>query len=93
MRARHFVALGAVFAVACAASCGQSGPKPGTVKDEAMRAGLAPSHFVQNTPDYFHDMDYNVAHGARPAFGRTARRPLRGRRNARRIRRLVFGLT
>jgi hypothetical protein len=61
---RLTVALCAVFAVACVASCGQSGPKPGTVKDEAMRAGLAPSHFVQNTPDYFHDMDYNVAHGA-----------------------------
>ena len=33
-----------------------------------MRAGLAPSHFVQDTPDYFHDMDDNVVHGARPVF-------------------------
>ena len=66
---RHLAALGAVFAVACVASCGRSsGPKPGTVKDEALRAGLAPSHFVQDTPDYFHDMDYNVARGGRSGF-------------------------
>ena len=33
-----------------------------------MRAGLPPSHFVRATHDYFHDMDYNLVDGSRPAF-------------------------
>jgi hypothetical protein len=35
-------------------------PKPGTVQDEAMRAGLTAEHFLAATEDYFHDMDANV---------------------------------
>ena len=42
-----------------AAACGANEPKPGTVQDEAMRAGLTPEHFVRPTPDYFHEMDFN----------------------------------
>jgi hypothetical protein len=40
-------------------SCGPREPRPGTVKDEAMRAGVAPEKLVLPTPDYFHDMDFN----------------------------------
>ena len=51
-----------------AVGCGGGGPRPGTVQDEAMRAGLAPSHFVRATDDYFHAMDDNVVQGTRPVF-------------------------
>ena len=40
-------------------SCGPREPRPGTVKDEAMRAGVAPEKLVLATPDYFRDMDFN----------------------------------
>jgi hypothetical protein len=33
-----------------------------------MRAGLTAEHFVRPTPDYFHEMDYNLVYGARPAY-------------------------
>jgi mono/diheme cytochrome c family protein len=56
-------------AVLCAAiiavnvlSCGPREPRPGTVKDEAMRAGVKPEQLVRPTPDYFRDMDDNVPH-------------------------------
>ena len=49
--------------------CGRRrGPEPGTVQDEAMRAGLTAEHFVRTTDDYFHDMDDNVVGGKRPVF-------------------------
>ena len=38
-------------------------PRPGTVHDEAMRAGLTPEQLRPATDDYFHDMDYNVVDG------------------------------
>ena len=37
-------------------SCGPREPRPGTVQDEAMRAGVAPEKLVLPTTDYFHDM-------------------------------------
>ena len=40
-------------------SCGPNEPRPGTVKDEAMRAGVDPEKLVRPTTDYFHDMDFN----------------------------------
>jgi hypothetical protein len=46
---------------AASSGCGGKGPQPGTVQDEAMRAGLAPAHFTRPTPDYFRDTDYNPA--------------------------------
>ncbi len=48
--------------------CRRRGPMPGTVQDEAMRAGLKPEHFVRRTPDYFRDMDDNLVAGKRPVF-------------------------
>ncbi len=56
-------------AVVCAAGvfgCGARQPKPGTVQDEAMRAGVTPEQLVRPGPagDYFHDMDDNVVNGA-----------------------------
>jgi hypothetical protein len=51
-----------------AAGCGRRGPTPGTVQDEALRAGLAPEHFVRATDDYFRNMDDNLVDGKRPVF-------------------------
>ena len=59
--------LAAILAMGIVA-CGRRGPQPGTVQDEAMRAGLKPEHFVRETKDYFRDMDYNLVYGKRPAF-------------------------
>jgi len=50
-------------------ACGSKQPEPGTVRDEAMRAGLAPEHFVRPTPDYFKDMDFNVVAGGHKPLG------------------------
>jgi hypothetical protein len=50
-------------------ACGRRNePAPGTVKDEATRAGLLPAHFTRPTKDYFRDMDYNVVHGKTPYY-------------------------
>src|SRR5215212_5584178 len=38
-------------------SCRSDQPEPGTVADEARRAGRAPSSFPAADEDYFHDMD------------------------------------
>lgn len=57
------------IATAGVGGCGRrGGPKPGTVQDEAMRAGLQPAHFVRPTDDYFRDMDDNLVNGKRPVF-------------------------
>jgi hypothetical protein len=37
-----------------------SRPKPGTVKDEAMRVGRDAASFTAADDDYFHDMDYGI---------------------------------
>lgn len=39
------------------AACGASQPRPGTVKDEAMRAQRTAQSFPAADEDYFHDMD------------------------------------
>src|SRR5687767_10326448 len=63
------IALSVAVLIALALTgCGRQGPKPGTVQDEAMRAGLMPSHFVRATDDYFRDMDDNVVNDKRPVF-------------------------
>jgi hypothetical protein len=60
------VAMAAAIAIA---GCGRrGGPMPGTVQDEAMRAGLTSEHFQRRSADYFHDMDDNVVAGKRPVF-------------------------
>ena len=70
MIGNRLIALGlTLLVVVGAGGCGRrGGPKPGTVQDEAMRAGLKPEHFVRATDDYFHDMDDNVVDGKRPVF-------------------------
>jgi mono/diheme cytochrome c family protein len=66
LTARWFVRGSALVMLAVGTgACGQSGPPPGSVKDEAMRAGLTPNYFVRKTDDYFHDMDRNVIRGQR----------------------------
>jgi mono/diheme cytochrome c family protein len=66
--AAAIVTIAIVLLAAGAVACGRRGPRPGTVQDEAMRARLAPSHFVRPTDDYFRDMDVNVVRGQRPVF-------------------------
>jgi hypothetical protein len=56
------------LAMSVAACGGPHPPRPGTVLDEAMRAGVAPKDLVRPTDDYFHDMDFNVVDGRRPTF-------------------------
>jgi mono/diheme cytochrome c family protein len=65
-RVRAWWAL--TIAAAVFAACAAPQPKPGTVQDEAMRAGVAPEQLVRATDDYFHDMDDNVVAGRRPTF-------------------------
>ena len=69
-RARTPALVVCVVAVAAlaAAGCRRRGPEPGTVQDEAMRAGLTPQHFARPTDDYFRDMDYNRVAGKPPVF-------------------------
>jgi hypothetical protein len=43
--------------------CSSKGPRPGTVLDEAKRAGVAPEHFTAASEDYFREMDFNVVNG------------------------------
>ena len=56
-----FIKTLGIAAVAAAsvglAACGGIQPKPGTVKDEAMRAGRNALSFPAADEDYFHDMD------------------------------------
>jgi hypothetical protein len=61
MSGRRLVVV--VTMVGLTLACGQRGPRPGTVKDEALRAGLMPSHFVRPTPDYFREMDVTLRYG------------------------------
>jgi hypothetical protein len=68
-RHRLLAALAAAAIAIAAAGCGgNDGPEPGTVQDEAMRAGLTAEHFVRPTDDYFRDMDDNLVNGTRPTF-------------------------
>jgi hypothetical protein len=54
----RLAALAAILVPACmAAGCGTHQPRPGTVLDEAKRAGVTTTHFKAADEDYFHDMD------------------------------------
>ncbi len=68
MRQRLISSSAAALAALSLLGCGAFEPKPGTVKDEAMRAGVTPDQLVRPTDDYFHDMDYNQVDGQRPTF-------------------------
>src|SRR5262252_2019568 len=43
--------------------CSSKGPHPGTVLDEAKRAGVGPEQFTAAPEDYFHEMDFNLVNG------------------------------
>jgi hypothetical protein len=60
--------LTATLAALAFVGCSRRGPEPGTVQDEAMRAGQTATHFVRPTTDYFHAMDDNVVYGKRPTY-------------------------
>jgi len=47
--------------ISCGRAPGQ--PRPGTVLDEASRAGVAAEQLVRDTDDYFRDMDFNLVDG------------------------------
>jgi hypothetical protein len=68
MTSRSVLAASLALSLGVAACGRQSGPRPGTVQDEAMRAGLTAEHFVRETPDYFAAMDDNLVDGKRPVF-------------------------
>jgi len=64
MSPRGMSACAAVLlATAFIISCSANQPKPGTVLDEAKRAGLAPEQLVRPTDDYFKEMDFNLVDG------------------------------
>ena len=57
MRLRGVVVCALMTMASALAACGEREPKPGTVQDEAMRAGVTAEQLVKPTDDYFHDMD------------------------------------
>ena len=69
MRSRNKWVYAAVALAFSLVACGHQ-PKPGTVLDEAMRAGVKPEQLVKPTDDYFRDMDFNLVGGRRPTFSR-----------------------
>ena len=68
MRRRVISSCAAALVATSVLGCGLRDPKPGTVQDESMRAGVTPQQLLQPTDDYFHDMDYNVVDDKRPTF-------------------------
>ena len=62
MSQRQMSACAALLAAACF-GCGPKEPRPGTVLDEAKRAGVAPEQLSPASEDYFHDMDFNLVDG------------------------------
>src|SRR4051812_15217814 len=68
---RHFAATTMVmFLALLVQGCGAREPKPGTVQDEAKRAGVPPERLILPTPDYFKGMDDNIVgtDGHHPSF-------------------------
>jgi hypothetical protein len=59
---RCAAAISAVIIAINVLSCGPRAPRPGTVRDEALRAGVDVEQLVRPgpMPDYFAAMDYNV---------------------------------
>ena len=64
MSPRAISVCAAVLLATAGVSCSHDEPRPGTVLDEAKRAGVAPEHFVPASEDYFHDMDFNIVDGS-----------------------------
>ena len=66
-----FVQLGvAAMLAGLAAGCGARQPKPGTVRDEALRAQRTVQSFPAAGEDYFHDMDGGLSLGPDEIKGR-----------------------
>jgi hypothetical protein len=68
--ARRPRAAAYVLLACAAAGCGRHAPKPGTVLDEAKRAGLTAAHFKAADDQYFRDMDGGIALDATQTKGR-----------------------
>src|SRR3989440_5356116 len=68
MSRRTLSICGAAIVAAGLFGCGPDEPKPGTVLDEAMRAGVKAESLRAAGEDYFHDMDYNLVEGRRSTF-------------------------
>src|SRR5829696_10532451 len=67
MHRRSVSFVAALLVLACL-GCRRNDPRPGTVLDEAARAGVTPEMLSAATEDYFHDMDFNLVNGKRPVF-------------------------
>ena len=67
---RHFPAITLVVLLTLVIQACASDPKPGTVQDEAKRAGVPPERLILPTPDYFKGMDDNIVgpDGHHPTF-------------------------
>jgi len=63
MSARRILLWAAILLAAAGLGCSHEEPRPGTVDDEAKRAGVGPETFVPADEDYFHDMDFNIVEG------------------------------
>jgi hypothetical protein len=59
VRARGCLSCSLIIAALTLAGCGTT-PAPGTVQDEAQRAGRDAASFIAADEDYFHDMDSGV---------------------------------
>jgi len=68
--ARRPGAAACVLLACVVAGCGKHAPKPGTVLDEAKRAGLTVAHFTAADDQYFRDMDGGIALDATQTKGR-----------------------
>ena len=68
MSVRAMLVVATVASAFTVVACGDRPPKPGTVLDEAMRAGVPAEQLVRPTDNYFRDMDFNVVNGQRPTF-------------------------
>ncbi|HEX2228004.1 MAG TPA: hypothetical protein VHM64_12765, partial [Candidatus Binatia bacterium] len=67
---RCFRLFAVLLASLLCATCGKKDPEPGTVQDEALRAGRQADSFAAADEDYFKDMDGGVALNTNEIKGR-----------------------
>src|SRR5262245_28306118 len=67
---KSFMALAALACLVAIVGC--SGPEPGTVMDEAMKAGRPAASFLAADEDYFADMDGGYKRNTDPSVTLTA---------------------
>jgi hypothetical protein len=70
IRGKSFRLVAVLLIALLSANCGEKGPEPGTVKDEAMMAGRSADSFPAADEDYFKDMDGGVALNSNEVKGR-----------------------